>query len=101
MPISTDNPWFGFLEENYPALFQAAIPTLPGNNAYNYWRQQGGRLQDLFMGTLGRMAMTGQAPAMTQTSFVSQYPFLNEWKKLSPWARGELAPTRGGWNVNG
>ena len=94
-----DNPWLGFLEENYPALFGASLPNMPGNNAYNYWRQQAGRLNDLYQSELGKMALGGQAPSMTQTQFITSFPFLQQWKKMAPWARGEQTPMRSFWNV--
>ena len=78
-----------FLEENPDILYAAMRPQTGGYNFMDYWRRQQGNVWGDYLGSLGRTALAGQEPNQSFTSYLTGYPWLQQWMGLGPEQRGE------------
>ena len=93
------NPWYPFIQETPEIAWGALKPQFGPQNYMDYWNKQYGNVYDKYMGRLGQMALAGQPPNLEFTDFLGAYPFLDEWLKKAPWARGERSPAGLRWNI--
>ena len=96
MPLNSLDP---FLEEEPDMLFQALRPQTGARGFIDYWRKQQGDIWQDYLGNYGQIALGGQIPNLTYQGFLRDFPFLQEYLKLSPWERGQRQPGRTFWNI--
>lgn len=95
---ATVNPWGAFLEDNPFTLYNAIKPT-GSNNFTDYWNNKYNDVYSGYLGSLGQQAIGGQSPNLSFTDYLKDYPFLNEWLKLSPTNRGQMGAGNARWIV--
>jgi hypothetical protein len=89
-----------FLEDNPDILFEARRPQIAqaglGESFLNYWRGRQGDVWRRYLGSIGTSALSGQEPTTTFQSFLSDFSFQDQFRRLSPQGRGQstsvLAP---------
>src|SRR3990167_5691667 len=86
MPM--DNIWQWFLED-YPDTAFASLSPQGMTPFANFWQGQKGRVRNEYEGALGRMALSGQQPALEYTDWLQHYPWMRKWLQMSPGQRGE------------
>ena len=91
-----DNIWSDFLEDIPEAAYYSAAPFGAGPSAASpfgggyapaqqrYWSGQYGNVANQYMGQMGRSLRAGQAPSMTFTDYLAQYPWTQRYSALSP-----------------
>ncbi|MBT9158750.1 MAG: hypothetical protein DDT36_01769 [Firmicutes bacterium] len=96
--------WKYWLEEFPQAAYEAFRPRTGPETFLDYWRGQGGRVRDDYMGALGQQALRGEPPSLSFVDFLGNYPFMQRWLGMSPERRGfspgRYAP-RMRWNMFG
>jgi hypothetical protein len=89
--MPAQNPWAYWFDEEPRAAFEALRPQQGSFSFLDYWRNQFPRLQSDFMGAQGREVLAGRPPSLEFPDYLTDYPWMNEWLRLSPQARGSQA----------
>lgn len=93
------SPWQDWLNENWQAAFGAYRPQTGSYNYLNWLKGQQGNVYDQYMAQMGRMARADQVPNLSQTQYLSSYPFLSAYLGMTPSQRGERSPGYAIWNI--
>jgi hypothetical protein len=93
-----NNPWLPWLEENPETLYKAFLPQ-GSNNFRDYYLSNYNKIYGDYMGNLGKQALGGNAPSMNFSDYLNGFNFNNNWRSLSPLARGQRNTGRIMWNV--
>ncbi len=88
-----------WLNEDWAAAYGAYQPQSGAYNYLNYWKGQQGNVWDQYIKQLANMAVSGVSPNLAQTDYLSSYPFMSEYMKMSPQSRGERSPGFARWNI--
>ena len=83
-----DSAFAPFVEESPDIAFAALRPQTGAPNFLDYWRRNYGRFQTDYQGALGRQALSGEAPTLSEWSYLQNYPFLANYLGLSRGQRG-------------
>ncbi len=96
--LSPSNPYAQWLEETPEALYSAFTPS--GSRSFlDYFRGRYGNVYQDYMGQLARTGLQGQAPTQSFADYLTGYPFLQEWMRMSPEMRGQQRTGRTIWNI--
>lgn len=88
------NPWDWYLEEYPEETYGGMRPRSSSRGYTDYWKNQYGNVFSDWESELGRLAMAGQPPALTFQSYLSSYPWLQNYLGQSPGARGQVGQSK-------
>jgi hypothetical protein len=104
--VSNPNIWnTDFLEENPAFAFGAYRPQRGKNFAgapksfFDYYQERQAPLEREFVAEQGSLARSGQPPTGTNVDFLSNYPWMANYLKLSPGQRGQSFAPRLKWLI--
>ncbi len=94
-----NNPWFGWAEDNPEAMYRSFLDNRGSYNFLTYWKNKYNDVYGDYMGSLGTMALGGQAPSLNFYDYLSQNDPTKQWNALAPWQRGQSSGLRSVWNI--
>jgi len=97
--LTNENPWLGFSIDDPQGMFNAFLPQANNYNLNNWLKNQYANVSNKYGAELNRRALRGQPPVLQFYNFLSDYPFLNEYMKMSPGNRGQTRSAGMQWNI--
>ena len=85
MPID----WSGFLGENPMAAYMGRMPQFGTPNVRSFYEGAFNPVYNRYLGMLGQGVMAGETPTTQFSDWLKNYPWLEEFYKMSPYQRGE------------
>lgn len=88
------NPWDWWLEDFPQETYAGMAPRTSSRGFTDYWKNRYGDVYDQWGGANSQRAAAGLDPNITFTSFLSSYPWLQNYLGQSPGARGQVGQSK-------